>query len=145
MPNNWLSSSQRSPFTGEFFYKHSHTFSLFASIILEPCLMKYFGSISGCGLVLKQASKNLKIPVPRGGLAESGILKRAFWGLKPLWHFQRDNSFALCWSLYNDNTENRESTPKTHWGWHLPSDESIGGVHSSGYGDAPLPFANIIE
>ena len=41
--------------------------------------------------------------------------------------------------------ENRESTPKTHWGWHLPSDESIGGVHSSGYGDAHLPSHGIIE
>ena len=56
--------------------------------------MKYFGSISGCGLVLKQASKqaskNLKIPVPREGLAESGILKKAFWGLKPLRGFSKE-------------------------------------------------------
>ena len=44
--------------------------------------MTSFVSISGRSLGLKQASKqaskNLKIPVPRGGLAESGILERAF-------------------------------------------------------------------
>ena len=38
--------------------------------------MTSFASISGFGLLLKQASKNLKIPVPRGGLAESVILSK---------------------------------------------------------------------
>ena len=60
-------------------------------IIWEPCLMTTFVSISGCGLLHKQArqqdskkasSKNLKIPIHRGGLVGSGILEMAFWGLQ---------------------------------------------------------------
>ena len=50
----------KSPYTEEFFFKHSHVILRFAYIILEPCLMTSFVSISGCGLVLKQASKQAR-------------------------------------------------------------------------------------
>ena len=45
------------------------------------------GMGSGFGSSKQARTKNLKIPLPRGGLAESGILERAFWGLKSLWDF----------------------------------------------------------
>ena len=132
--------------------KTSHIIHRFPYAIWGPSLISFFLSTGMGSGSSKQASKQAnKNQEPLNSITqrrpswiwdtEVGLLRpKAFMRL-----FQRDNSGVLCWSFYNDNTENRESTPKTHWGWHLPSDESIGGVHSSGYGDAPLPFGDIIE
>ena len=151
VPNNWLSPSSRWPLTGEFLDKN-FAYHSSISICYLGTKSNILFSLARNGKWIKQASKQAsKNQEPINSSTqrrpswiwdtEVGLLRpKAFTRL-----FQRDNSGVLCWSFYNDNTENRESTPKTHWGWHLPSDESIGGVHSSGYGDAPLPFGDIIE
>ena len=82
VPNNWLSPSSRWPFTGEFLDKTSNIIYRFPYAIWGPSLtMSFFlsaGMGSGFGSSKQARTKNLKIPLPRGGLAESGILERAF-------------------------------------------------------------------
>ena len=57
------------------------------------------------------------------------ILKRAFWGLQGFqfnWRLSKEIIQLSCAGVCTMITKSRESTAKTHWGWHLPSNESMG-------------------
>ena len=170
MPNNWLSPSSRWPFTGEFFQTLRHHLSICICYLGAKSNIILFSltrnDVSGLQTAPGGGGKAAITQFSGMTITSYFILVADIFRLEEnanIWQTTFSNGFSLvkwlpcgfkedlfpsvqlCWSFYNDNTENRESTPKTHWGWHLPSDESIGGVHSSGYGDAPLPFGDIIE
>ena len=82
---------------------------------------------------------NLKIRVPRGGLAESGILERAFWGLQAFQRLSKEINHVLLIGVATMITWSIAKAHQIHWGWQWPSGVNIkGAVYSHGYGDGRL-------
>ena len=82
---------------------------------------------------------NLKIRVPRGGLAESGILEMAFWGLQAFQRLSKEINHVLLIGVATMITWSIVKAHQIHWGWQWPSGVNIkGAVYSHGYGDGRL-------